>query len=265
MNRFEQALTPYMDRRVLAAWVGGSHAHGLASPDSDIDLHLVLAPEPDDILLGRADRTKGLHGPDITITTPIPLLTGLTKGAPNTLEALSLPDDCLLLDAGLLHMLAPLAGRLTSRNTIDMALGNVKGNLHLLARDGLDERKRRKLQGETMRLLASIGHVTAGRDTDTPWPCRLDADLDVLREIREHGMDDAELAAQLPDMLAYASSRRLHTPDRKTIRETERLVAGLMKGLVDGTTATFPMESVPAMLEIRFERHIRLMDGHPGF
>lgn len=35
MNRFEQALTPYMDRRVLAAWVGGSHAHGLARPDSD--------------------------------------------------------------------------------------------------------------------------------------------------------------------------------------------------------------------------------------
>lgn len=35
MNRFEQALAPHMARRVLAAWVGGSHAHGLARPDSD--------------------------------------------------------------------------------------------------------------------------------------------------------------------------------------------------------------------------------------
>lgn len=257
MNRFEQALTPYMDRRVLAAWVGGSHAHGLARPDSDIDLRIVIAPDPEDILLDRADATIGLHDPDITIMTPVAFLKGVSKGSPNMLEVLSLPDDCLLLDAGLLHMLAPLAGRLTSRNTIDMALGNVKGNLHLLARDGLDERKRRKLQGETMRLLASIGHVTVGRDTDAPWPCRLDDDLDDLRRIREHGMDDAELAAQLPDMGEYVKGRRLRTPDRKAIREAERLVSGLMKGLVNGTTATFPMEGVIAAFETYMDREGR--------
>lgn len=60
MNRFEQALTPYMARRVLAAWVGGSHAHGLARPDSDIDLRIVIAPNPEDILLGsRGTRRSG--------------------------------------------------------------------------------------------------------------------------------------------------------------------------------------------------------------
>ena len=119
MNRFEQALAPHMARRVLAAWVGGSHAHGLARPDSDIDLRIVIAPDPEDILLDRADATIGLHDPDITIMTPVAFLKGVAKGSPNMLEALSLPDGCLLLDAGLPDGLKPLAAGLATRRTVD--------------------------------------------------------------------------------------------------------------------------------------------------
>lgn len=247
MNRFEQALTPYMDRRVLAAWVGGSHAHGLARPDSDIDLRIVIAPDPEDILLDRADATIGLHDPDITIMTPVAFLKGVSKGSPNMLEALSLPDGCLLLDAGLPDSLKPLAAGLASRRTVDMALGNVASNLHLLERD-MDARRRRKMQAESMRLMLAAGLVCA--DPSTPWPCRLpDDDLAELRRIRAHGMDGDELARQLPAMREYAAAHRRPASNTKTVREAEHVTANLLKGVILGTTATFPMEGVPAMLE----------------
>ena len=179
--------------------------------------------------------------------TPVAFLKGVAKGSPNMLEALSLPDGCLLLDAGLPDSLKPLAAGLASRRTVDMALGNVASNLHLLERD-MDARRRRKMQAESMRLMLAAGLVCA--DPSTPWPCRLpDDDLAELRRIRAHGMDGDELARQLPAMREYAAAHRRPASNTKTVRESEHVTANLLKGVILGTTATFPMEGVPAMLE----------------
>lgn len=242
MDDFESALEPYGDTRALAAWVGGSHAHGLAGPGSDIDLRIVIAPDPADILLDRADATIGLHDPDISIMTPVAFLKGLAKGSPNTLEALSPPDGCLLLDAGLLDGLKPLAAGLATRRTVDMALGNAASNLHLLERD-MDARRRRKLQAETMRLLLSVGAVCS--DPGAVWPCRLpDDDLAELRAIRERGMDGEELARQLPAMREYADAHRRPASNLKAVRGAEAITAGIMRDIILGTTASFPMDGV---------------------
>lgn len=242
MDDFESALEPYGDTRALAAWVGGSHAHGLAGPGSDIDMRIVIAPDPADILLDRADATIGLHDPDISIMTPVAFLKGLAKGSPNMLEALALPAGCLLLDSGLLDGLKPLAAGLATRRTVDMALGNAASNLHLLERD-MDARRRRKMQAESMRLLLAAGLACA--DPAAPWPCRLpDDDLTELRRIREHGMDGEELARQLPAMREYAAAHRRPASNTKAVREAERMVANPLKGIILGTTASFPMDGV---------------------
>lgn len=157
---YATSLKPWEKRSILAAWVGGSHSHGLALPDSDIDLRVITAPTANEILLGKADRTTALHNPDITVMTPQAFVNMLIKGAPNALEALALPSDCILTGRDFLNGYAAHAAQLTTRATIDGALGNARANIHRLNRNaGLDDRSRRKLACTTLRLLGTVQDV----------------------------------------------------------------------------------------------------------
>lgn len=187
---YKERLAPFAGRRVLSAWVGGSHAHGLSDAGSDMDLRVILMPESREIMLGEASWNRSLHEPDVAVMTPIAYMHALLKGAPNMLESLTLPVGCLLLDSGLLRSLSPFAGKLATCNTIKAATGNARANIRALERrTDLSERKRNKMMAETERLLLSAQRVQAG---GAAWPCRLnDDDIQTLRRIRETGVSDS--------------------------------------------------------------------------
>ncbi|PWG62079.1 nucleotidyltransferase domain-containing protein [Bifidobacterium callitrichidarum] len=154
LTDFENRLTDYGGWPVLAAWVGGSYAHGLADKHSDIDLRLIAAPTRAEILLGRADWIQSTHEPDVTVMTPLAFLNQVLNGAPNILETLALPDECLLVDESLVDQFMPLASSLTVRRTVEGALGNARANLRQLERrTDLSERKRCK---PTSRVLVPV-------------------------------------------------------------------------------------------------------------
>lgn len=235
------ALLEVTDRPLLAVWVAGSHAHGLADPLSDVDLRAVAAPSADDILMGEARWTRSAAGADVTVMTPLSFHDAMAKGSHTQLEALTLPDDCLISDAGgLLAAFRPLAGELTTRATVDSALGNARSNLHLLARRGdWDERRIRKTQAETLRLLAAAGIVSAGGRTRVPWPCRLDPDdLEALMQVRREGMDPAELERQLPVVAEYAAAHRPPNLSKRTRARARDSALRIQRTVLDGSART---------------------------
>ena len=183
----------------VAAWVGGSHAHGLADAASDIDLHAVILPGRSAVLLGEDMGTRAFHEPDLKITTPLALMRQLAKGMPNALEWLAVPSDCDLTADGPLRHWARYARALTCPATLRAAMGNAGANLRQLDAPSTswNGRKMRKVQAETMRLLHCVRHALDGET----WPCRLPSDETLtLREIRREGCDVEALRREYNDL-----------------------------------------------------------------
>lgn len=170
---------------VLAVLVRGSYAHGCATSNSDVDLLAIVLPTDQQILLGETGQIVSLHEPDVTIMNPLAYARQLAKGAPNIVETLTIPSDCVLVDSPWLEGLRAHAFLSVSKGMLRMVCGNVRANLHRL--DAIsDVRRQRKLSGETWRLIMSADTTL---DTGV-WPARLDEPrLRILRMIRCNGCD----------------------------------------------------------------------------
>lgn len=247
---YKERLAPFAGRRVLSAWVGGSHAHGLSDAGSDMDLRVILMPESREIMLGEASWNRSLHEPDVAVLTPLAYMHALLKGAPNMLESLTLPVGCLLLDSGLLRSLSPYAKKLVTCNTLKAATGNAKANIHALERrTDLSERKRNKMMAETERLLLSAQRVQAG---GAAWPCRLDDDdIQTLRRIRETGVSVEHLNDSLR-LTVDAVTPPLPPLDVVPRRQVEESIIDLHHRTLSSDMESFSMDDLFDTLS-RFE------------
>lgn len=197
INQYVQVFHDACPNGTLAVLVRGSYAHGCATSDSDVDLLAIVPPTSQQILLGETGQIVSLHEPDVTIMSPLAYARLLAKGAPNIVETLTIPSDCVLVDSPWLEGLRAHAFLSVSKGMLRMVCGNVRANLHRL--DAIsDARRQRKLLGETWRLI-----VSANTTLDTGvWPARLgELRLRTLRSIRCDGCD--------PRML-HDMSDRLH-------------------------------------------------------
>ena len=80
--------------------LGGSHAYGLATPTSDIDLRGFAMPTARDILLGHDfEQVKGTDGTDMVIYSLAKACRLMAQCNPNMIELLGLTDDAILLDS----------------------------------------------------------------------------------------------------------------------------------------------------------------------
>lgn len=247
---YKERLASFKEQRILSAWVGGSHAHGLSDTGSDVDLRVILTPEPEEIMLGEASWNRSLHEPDVAVMTPIACMHALLKGAPNMLESLTLPVDCLLLDSGLLRSLSPYAKKLVTCNTLKAATGNARANIRALERrTDLSERKRNKMMAETERLLLSAQRVRAG---GVAWPCRLDDDdIQTLRQIRETGVPVEHLNDSLR-LTVDAVTPPLLPLDVLPRRQTEESIIDLHHRILSSDMESFSMNDLFDALS-RFE------------
>lgn len=247
---YKERLASFKEQRILSAWVGGSHAHGLSDTGSDVDLRVILTPEPEEIMLGEASWNRSLHEPDVAVMTPIAYMHALLKGAPNMLESLTLPVDCLLLDSGLLRSLSPYAKKLVTCNTLKAATGNARANIRALERrTDLSERKRNKMMAETERLLLSAQRVRAG---GVAWPCRLDDDdIQTLRQIRETGVPVEHLNDSLR-LTVDAVTPPLPPLDVLPRRQTEESIIDLHHRILSSDMESFSMNDLFDALS-RFE------------
>lgn len=247
---YKERLASFKEQRILSAWVGGSHAHGLSDTGSDVDLHVILTPEPEEIMLGEASWNHSLHEPDVAVMTPIAYMHALLRGAPNMLESLTLPVDCLLLDSGLLRSLSPYAKKLVTCNTLKAATGNARANIRALERrTDLSERKRNKMMAETERLLLSAQRVRAG---GVAWPCRLDDDdIQTLRQIRETGVPVEHLNDSLR-LTVDAVTPPLPPLDVLPRRQTKESIIDLHHRILSSDMESFSMNDLFDALS-RFE------------
>ena len=248
LETYKAALDRYREYPILAAWVGGSHSHGLADEYSDLDLRLIIQPSREDILLGEADWTRSGHEPDITVMTPLAVLKRLLAGAPNLLEALTLPESCILSDAGLLGELSRLSAGLTTYRTVDGALGNARSNLHQLESGRrFEERKRRKLMAETLRLLYSVDYVTGHEERG--WPVQVSGYVPELRKIKAEGTT-LEALHDLLDQTTGNTARHARPELSGYIRqEATSMIVNLHAGVVEGRTFGTGMDTVKQGLE----------------
>lgn len=118
---FSQAFAS-CEGRIVAVWAGGSRLHGLAGPDSDVDLHVLVVPGRDNVLLGDSGTVFSRHDPDIVVETLPHWLHGIVSGSPLTLESLTARGGCLFADDGTLAAVARLARDLAGAGTAAIAL-----------------------------------------------------------------------------------------------------------------------------------------------
>lgn len=248
LEAYKNTLDRYGEYPVLAAWVGGSHSHGLADEHSDLDLRLIIQPSREDVLLGEADWTRSGHEPDVTVMTPLAVLKRLLAGAPNLLEALTLPKSCILWDTGLLGDLSRIAAGLTTCRTVDGALGNARSNLHQLesGRD-FEERKRRKLMAETLRLLYSVDYVTGHEERG--WPARVDEHVPELRKVKAEGTTLDVLHKHLDRTTTNTAEHARHDLSGYIKQEATSMIVNLHAGVVECRTFGTGMDAVEQGLE----------------
>ena len=248
LETYKNALDRYGEYSILAAWVGGSHSHGLADEHSDLDLRLIIQPPREDILLGEADWTRSGHEPDVTVMTPLAVLKRLLAGAPNLLEALTLPKSCILWDTGLLGDLSSIAAGLTTCRTVDGALGNARSNLHQLESGrSFEARKRRKLTAETLRLLYSVDYVTGHEERG--WPARVVEHVPELRKVKAEGTTLDNLHDHLDRTTENAKQHTRHDLSGYIRQEATSMIVNLHAGIVEGRTFGTGMGTVEQGLE----------------
>lgn len=196
INQYVQVFHDACPNGVLAVMVRGSYAHGCATSDSDVDLLAITMPTDQQILLGETGQIVSLHEPDVTIMSPLSYARLLAKGAPNIVETLTIPLDCVLVDSSWLTDLRAQAPLVLSKSLLRMVCGNVRANLYRV--DAVsDVRRQRKLLGESWRLI-----MTAYVALDSGvWLARLDdAQVCVLRWVRRCGCD-AHMLTEMLDQL----------------------------------------------------------------
>lgn len=245
LESYRRALTAYSGMPVLSAWVGGSWMHGTADEHSDIDLRLIVVPSARRILLSdHVAETIGLHGPDITVMTPLSFTRMLLKGTPNALEALTVPSDCLLLDMDFLSRLRGYAPGLTTCGTVKAALGNARANMHRLEHgNGPDFRKARKLERETRRLLSCVREVCSA--DSVPWPARVPIDF------------AAPLPSLLTDCERLSGSPSFAVLSDEVRAGVEGVVMDVHRRVIDGTLPALGMGGVMNMLDVFARTHYR--------
>lgn len=80
--------------------LGGSHAYGLSTPDSDIDLRGFAAPKAKDILLGRDfGQVQTMDGVDMCVYSLAKACHLMAQCNPNMIELLGLDDDAILVSS----------------------------------------------------------------------------------------------------------------------------------------------------------------------
>lgn len=80
--------------------LGGSHAYGLATPESDVDLRGFATPTTRDILLGRDfEQVQGTDGEDMTIYSLAKACRLMAQCNPNMIELIGLDPDAILTDS----------------------------------------------------------------------------------------------------------------------------------------------------------------------
>lgn len=218
------------NRRFLAAWVGGSHLHGVADENSDIDLRLIVEPTPEEILFGKADWAKSFHDPDINVITPLRWMELLSQGAPTTVEALTLPADCVLFDSGLLAAFSERALDYTTGETRSIALRMAWAIQTKSARPDLTERQQHKLQAEAIRLCNGAKTIMHGKRA---WPARDLSKTSQLIDIRANGIKPAKLRSQGFRMEALAKQHPLPALSEETRTRSEQTILDLYKNLVN--------------------------------
>lgn len=196
LTEYTRSLHDACPNGVLAVLVRGSYAHGCATSESDVDLLVITSPSDKQILLGETGQIVSLHDPDITVMSPLAYARLLVKGAPNMVETLMTPLDCVLAVSSWLTDLRAQAPLLLSKSLLRMVCGNVRANLHRVNTVS-DVRRQWKLLGESWRLIMT---AYAALDSGV-WSALLDdAQVCVLRWIRRNGCD-AHMLAEMLDRL----------------------------------------------------------------
>ncbi len=119
---------------LLTSMVVGSHAYGLSTPESDVDLrtihwvtpvpHLIglspLTPKQATIqLFGETVDAEGIEEEADVVSQELGKFVSLAlKGNPNMVEYLFLPEDCILETSALFQELRAQRGRIISKRTL---------------------------------------------------------------------------------------------------------------------------------------------------
>lgn len=82
--------------KILLAYVRGSHMYGTATTKSDVDITFVYQQPTDEILKGNYTEQTSVGGNDIVGYEIQRFIQLLGQNNPNILEALDIPEDCLI-------------------------------------------------------------------------------------------------------------------------------------------------------------------------
>lgn len=82
--------------KILLAFVRGSHMYGTATKKSDVDITFVYQQPTDEILKGNYTEQTSVGGNDIVGYEIQRFIQLLGQNNPNILEALDIPEDCLI-------------------------------------------------------------------------------------------------------------------------------------------------------------------------
>lgn len=175
-------------RTRMLTWIGGSFAHGLATGSSDLDMRAVMYATADTILLQHDEQP--FHHPDYDLVL-IPLkcfIAQLLKGGMTALEALNLPDACMITHDCMADDLTMHREMFLSKHLAHTCLKAAQSAIHHRFAYDNDENMERmmlkagKYYAEAFRLTWTARHII----TDNVFLTRLTDgnELDYLRALR---------------------------------------------------------------------------------
>lgn len=115
------------DIKILLAYVRGSHMYGTATEKSDVDITFVYQQPTEDILRGDYKEQITVGGNDIVGYEIERFLRLLSQNNPNILEALDIPEDCLIYKNGMIELKQEdWVSKLTEKTILGYAQSQVK-------------------------------------------------------------------------------------------------------------------------------------------
>lgn len=114
--------------KILLAYVRGSHMYGTATKQSDVDITFVYQQPTDTILKGDQVPQVNFEGNDIVGFEIERFLELLGQNNPNILEALDIPEDCLIYKAPIMDLIHPKdwVSKLTEKTILGYADSQIK-------------------------------------------------------------------------------------------------------------------------------------------
>lgn len=218
------------ERKRMLTWIGGSFAHGLATGSSDLDMRTVMYATADTILLQHDE--KPFHHPDYDLTL-IPLqcfLAQLLKGGMTALEALNLPDACMITHDCMADDLTVHREMFLSKHLAHTCLKAAHDAIrHRFAYDNDENMERMmhkagKYYAEAFRLTWAARHII----TDDVFLTRLTdgSELDYLRALRSgEGMNACDGVIKASSGVSDRLSEEMRITER--ICDESRLQANL--------------------------------------